>query len=92
MVAISTLNRTNYVPPKYPRSAARRNITGAVSLLFTVSKTGTVENVSVTKSEPGDTFNQAAIDAVMQWQFEPVIENGVPVEKRSGVRLTFDLN
>jgi outer membrane biosynthesis protein TonB len=42
-------------------------------------------------AEPGETFNQAAIDAVAQWRFEPVIENGVAVDKRTAVRLSFNL-
>jgi hypothetical protein len=32
------------------------------------------------------------MEAVEQWRFEPVIENGVAVEKRSAVRLSFSLN
>jgi TonB family protein len=47
--------------------------------------------MSVLKSEPGVTFDQAAMDAVEKWRFEPVIENGVAVEKRTAVRLAFTL-
>ncbi len=91
LVAISDLSRVNYVGPEYPRTARRRNVTGAVELMFTVSISGEVSNVEVLRSEPGDTFDEAAMTAVQQWRFEPVIENGSPVEKRSAVRLAFDL-
>ena len=91
MVPISSLTRTNYVAPVYPRAAQRRNITGSVDLVFTVNSDGRVTEVSVIAAEPSKTFNQAAMTAVSKWEFEPVIENGVAVSKRSAVRLAFDL-
>ena len=48
-------------------------------------------NVLVQSAQPESTFNEAAIEAVSQWQFEPVIENGAPVEKRTAVRMAFEL-
>jgi TonB family protein len=92
LVPISRLTRINYVGPEYPRAARRRNVTGAVDVGFTVTTDGRVRSVSVIDSDPGDTFDQAAMDAVEQWRFEPVIENGVAVEKQSAVRLSFSLN
>jgi TonB family protein len=50
---------------------------------------GSVQSVSVTNSEPGLTFVNAAVNAVEDWEFEPVIENGVVVQKRAAVRLMF---
>ncbi len=91
IVPISQLTRTNYVGPEYPRAARRRGITGAVDLTFTVSKNGQVSDIAISRSEPRDTFDQAAMDAVQSWRFAPVIENGAAVEKRSAVRLSFDL-
>ena len=91
-VPISQLTRINYVGPEYPRAARRRNVTGAVDIGFTVTTDGRVRAISVISSEPGETFDQAAMEAVEQWRFEPVIENGVAVEKRSAVRLSFSLN
>jgi len=92
MVSASQLNRTTYVGPEYPRNARRRNQTGSVDLTFTVGTDGSVHDVTVLRSEPAELFDQSAIDAVEQWRFEPVIENGVAVEKRTAVRLAFDLN
>ena len=89
--AFSTLNRIKYVAPKYPRSAERRNLSGWVEIAFTVTTDGTAKDVEVRNSEPGDTFDNAAIKAVEKWQFEPVYENGVLVEKRTGVRMMFAL-
>lgn len=91
MVPVSRLTRVNYVGPEYPRSARRRNIQGSVDVGFTVTTDGKVRATQVLNSEPGDTFDQAAMDAVEKWRFEPVVENGVAVEKRTAVRLAFNL-
>ncbi len=90
-VSVSSLTRINYVAPKYPRSARRRNITGSVDISFTVQNNGVVTDVSIIQSKPGTTFDKAAMDAVAQWRFEPPTENGVRVEKRTAVRLAFSL-
>ena len=91
MVGMNKLVRSNYVTPKYPRSAMRRNITGSVDVSFTVQRDGSVGDVTVIESTPGSVFDQAALEAVQQWEFEPVIEDGRSVEKRSAVRMAFDL-
>lgn len=91
LTAVSTLSRTKYVAPRYPRAAQRRNISGWVDVAFTVSTDGTVKDVEVRNSEPGDTFVNAAINAVEKWEFEPVLIDGVGVEKRAGVRMMFAL-
>lgn len=90
-VPISSLKRTNYVVPEYPRTAQRRNITGWVDVSFTVTERGNVVDVGIMNSNPGDVFNEAATDAISQWRFEPSVENGVAVTKRVAVRLSFDL-
>jgi TonB family protein len=90
-VAASTLNRKKYVAPRYPRAAERRNISGWVDVLFTVTADGTVAEIEVVGSEPGDTFVDAATRAVEKWEFEPVVEDGQIVEKRAGVRMMFAL-
>jgi len=89
--SISSLNRTKYAAPKYPRSAQRRNQSGWVDIVFTVTRNGTVTDIDIRNSEPGETFVNAAIKAVEKWEFEPVVESGFVVEKRAGVRLMFAL-
>jgi len=90
-VSISSLNRVKYVSPKYPRAAQRRNQSGWVDVVFTVSEEGTVKDLVVRDSEPGDLFIDAALKAVEQWEFEPIVEDGQVVEKRAGVRMMFAL-
>jgi len=90
-VPSSSLTRTKYVAPKYPRAAQRRGINGWVDVVFTVDIDGTVVEVVVRSSDPGDTFVGAATSAVGGWEFEPVIENGIAVQKQAAVRLMFAL-
>ncbi|MEE4161303.1 MAG: TonB family protein [Woeseiaceae bacterium] len=88
-VPISSLTRTKYVAPRYPRAAERRSLSGWVDVVFTVRIDGSVGDVEVRESEPGDVFVNAAIKAVEKWEFEPVIENDRYIEKQAGVRLMF---
>lgn len=91
-VSVTQLKRTNYVAPKYPRAAQRRNTSGWVDMGFTVARDGTVHSIEIIDSSPGTVFDEAATKAVSQWRFEPVIENGEPVEKRAAVRMAFSLD
>ncbi|MBT8095069.1 MAG: TonB family protein [Gammaproteobacteria bacterium] len=88
-VSMSSLARTRYVAPKYPRAAERRGASGWVDVLFTVTVDGTVRDVEVRDSSPQGTFDKAAIRAVEKWAFEPVVEAGEVVDKRAGVRMMF---
>jgi TonB family protein len=90
-VTLSSLTRTRYSAPKYPRVAQRRNLSGWVSVEFTVALDGSVRDVEVRDAEPAEVFDNAAIRAVEKWKFEPILENGVAVEKRAGVRMMFAL-
>ena len=90
--AITSLVRTKYVAPKYPRNALRRNLSGWVDVEFTVSIDGTVKDVGVRAAEPGDVFVESATRAVERWEFEPVFSDGAVVEKRAAVRMAFALD
>ncbi|MGB5579497.1 MAG: TonB family protein [Woeseia sp.] len=90
-VAISQLTRNNYVAPRYPRNARRRNVSGWVDIAFTVQPDGGVGDIEISDSMPGKLFDEAAREAVTQWRFEPVIEDGRAVAKRVAVRLSFAL-
>jgi serine/threonine-protein kinase len=91
MVGVNTLNRTRYVSPKYPRNAMRRDITGYVDVSMTIAVDGSVYDITILDAKPEGTFDDAAIEAVQQWRFDPVIENGRPTEKRTAVRMAFEL-
>ncbi len=68
------------VAPIYPDSAARRGLEGWVLLKFTVTETGAVRDPVVLESEPGSTFDRAAMKAVLKFKYKPRVEGGKPVE------------
>lgn len=57
------------VEPLYPPIAQSAHISGIVVLNITVAPDGHVSNATVVKSLP--LFDQAAIDAVQRWRYEP---------------------
>lgn len=69
--AHAELKPVKRVEPTYPPEAARAGTTGFVEVEFTVDPAGKVASVSVVNAKPTRTFEQAAVRAVKQWQFEP---------------------
>ncbi len=84
--------RRKYVPPKYPRDALLRGLEGTVAVSFTVMPDGEPDNISVVAAKPRNTFDRAALNAVRQWQFDPVVIDGEPVPHPMQVEIEFVLN
>jgi protein TonB len=81
------------VEPTYPVRAAQRGTEGWVELRFTIAKSGAVKNAVVTASEPGTVFDNAALQAVARWRYNPKVSNGVAVEREGiRIRLRFSLD
>jgi periplasmic protein TonB len=64
------------VEPKYPDFAAQAQIEGLVILEATVDTEGRVQSVEVLRSH--GLLDQAAVDAVKQWRYSPLVLNGKP--------------
>lgn len=77
------------VTPLYPLLALRAGIQGTVILQTVIGEDGRVRNVTVLRSIP--LLDQAAIDAVRQWQFTPPLLNRQPVAVVMTVTVTFTL-
>jgi len=75
--------------PVYPAIAKDARIQGTVILSATISKTGSIENLTVV-SGPA-MLAPAAIEAVRQWRYRPYLLNGEPVEVQTLVNVTFSL-
>lgn len=78
-----------YITPDYPEVAEELEIEGHVIVSFTVSETGTVENIEIAESEPPGVFNEEAINAAMRLRFEPRIIYDGPVRVEN-VQYRFD--
>jgi protein TonB len=84
--------RISYVPPSYPRTAAMRGTEGWVDVEFSLTAAGEPRNIEVTDASPADTFDEAAIDAVGQWRYQPPAESGWPEDERIRIRINFGLD
>jgi TonB family protein len=69
------------VTPDYPAGAIAKGIEGWVQVRFTVTPIGTVRDSVVVASEPGTTFDEAALRAIARWRYNPRVENGEAVER-----------
>jgi TonB family protein len=89
VVGANSLQRLEYVPPKFPAATRNRGATGWVEMEFTVRTDGSTGDIVVTNSSPRRTFDNAAMLAVAQWRYKPVMRDGKPVEQRAAVRIRF---
>jgi protein TonB len=78
------------VQPVYPKEALKQRISGTVRLHVLIAKDGTVEQVEVASGHP--LLQRAAVDAVLQWRYQPTLLDGEPVEVDTTVDLIFSLN
>jgi TonB family protein len=77
------------VRPVYPPGAKASGISGVVIAEVWVGVDGTVKNARVLRSVPA--LDQAALDAVLQWEYEPVLVNGAATDVVMVVTVNFTL-
>ncbi|MGQ8366792.1 TonB family protein [Glaciecola sp. 1036] len=63
--------------PKYPPVAARDGIEGYVVLSFSITASGTVDNIEVIEAQPKGIFETEAKRALRKWKYQPQMQNGV---------------
>jgi TonB family protein len=61
---------------------------GPVSLRILISRTGTIKDMEVIYA-PAPEFGQAAMDAVKQWTYAPILRKDKPVETMTTIVLSF---
>lgn len=77
------------VEPIYPPIAVAAKVTGLVVLEATVNEKGEVIDVAVLRSLP--LLDRAAIDAIKQWRYQPLLMNGAACPFMLTVTLTFSI-
>ncbi len=77
------------VDPLYPEIARQARIEGVVIIEAETDTSGRVRNARVLRSIP--LLDQAALDAVRQWIYEPMVINGRPRGVLFTVTVTFKL-
>jgi protein TonB len=78
------------VAPVYPSIAQSARISGIVIIEATIGETGKVTAARVIRSIP--LLDNAALDAVKQWEFTPTLLNGQPTPVIMTVTVNFTLN
>ena len=81
--------KIRHVPPLYPTMAQQARVEGTVVIEAIIGIDGRVKDARIVTSKP--LLDQAALDAVRQWQFTPTLLNGVPVPVIMTVRVAFSL-
>lgn len=77
------------VEPTYPEMAMVAKVTGIVILEASVNEDGTVSEVRVLRSVKF--LDQAAVEAVRQWRYSPLVLNGVHTPFVLSVTLNFSM-
>ena len=63
--------------PNYPVGALGRE--GQVTLTFRITEAGRADNIEVLSATPEGVFEQAAINALEQWIYRPIVLAGKPI-------------
>ena len=87
---IGAPKKVKHVDPVYPPIAQSARVSGIVIIEVTLGTDGRVVDAVVLRSIP--LLDQAALDAVRQWEFTPVLLNGSPVPIVMSVTLNFSLD
>ncbi len=81
------------VQPEYPELARVARLEGNVILQAIIHADGTVGDLEVLRcNRPNMGFEDAAIEAVRHWRYEPATQNGKPVEVYFTVFVEFKLH
>jgi len=79
--------RIKEVAPLFPAIAKSARVYGDVVIEATIDEEGKVADARVVKSVP--LLDQAALDAVRQWEYQPSLLNGVPTAVVATVTVKF---
>jgi len=84
------LKLVRMVRPQYPPEAKQAGIQGAVLLHVKVATDGTVKEIVVKEGDPK--LVEATVEAVRQWEYEPVQVDGKAIEASTDVTVNFTLS
>ena len=79
--------KTKHVEPVYPGVARRAGVQGDVIVQASIGADGKVTKVTVVRSIP--LLDEAAIKAVLQWEYTPALRDGVPEAAIMNVTVSF---
>jgi TonB family protein len=83
------LNLISSPKPQYPERARAARVQDYVMMQATIDKTGAVVDLKVLRGHP--LLNDAAIEAVRQWRYKPILLNGEPIDVITTITTNFSL-
>jgi TonB family protein len=86
---VQSARLVNKVEPAYPALARQGRIEGVVRLHTIIGKDGSVEQLEVISGHP--LLQQAALDAVRKWVYQPTLLEGKPGEVDTTIDVAFQL-
>jgi periplasmic protein TonB len=81
--------QTHSVQPEYPPLARQTHVRGTVTVNAVIDERGNVVQARALNGHP--LLIQAALNAVLQWKYEPTLLNGTPVAVEMEVTVHFNL-
>ena len=78
------------IEPIYPLAARQASIEAVVKLHAIIAKDGSIVQLEVISADP--LLQQAALEAVRQWTYEPTLVEGKPVQVNTTIDVIFELN
>lgn len=82
----------NYTKPVYPSNLRKRNIEGKLIISLRIDKKGQPHDLKINQSSGYQSFDQAALKAVLNWEFKAAEKEGQKVEVLVNLPIRFNLN
>jgi TonB family protein len=79
------------VNPRYPVEAKAARVQGVVILDATINAQGVPESLRIVNPQADPALARAAVEAVNQWRYQPVLFNGDPGAIRTTIKVNFTL-
>jgi protein TonB len=89
-VGVQAAKLIRQVKPVYPQLARAARMSGTVRLQAIIATDGRIRNLQLIGGPP--LLVKAALEAVKEWQYEPTLLNGEPVEVITSIEVNFTLS
>ena len=76
-------------PAKYPTVSQRNGEEGAVAVKVYVMASGRIHDARLVGSSGNDRLDNAAVESVLGWKFNPAMQNGTPVDGTATVQVVY---
>jgi protein TonB len=82
---------TSQEMPTYTKRARRKGQEGTVALNLLINERGTIVDLRLKRTIPDSDLNEAVLDIIRSWRFDPARKAGVPVSVWKPVTIEFSI-